>query len=138
MFRVKEGRKKTVYLPMTASLALIKGTLVEFTAGRIAAADADETADNIAGILGKTIAITDADYAVGGRLVAVIVPVERHVVYEADALGFTVGGTDEGIEYGLSDSGTVDQTETTAKSFKVTKVLAATKVEGYLKVNGSY
>ncbi len=122
---------------MTTSLALLKGTLVEFTSGRIAAADADEAGDAIVGVLGKTIASTDTDYATA-RLVPVEVPTERHVMWEADATGFTAGGTDEGVEYGISDSATVDKTETTAKAFKVMQVVSATKVRGYLKVNGAY
>lgn len=136
-FKVYRGKTKVVPMPVTTSLALNKDTLVEFTSGRIAAADADESADNIAGALVATIASTDSDYATA-RQVGVRVPVERHVIWEADATGFTVGGTDEGIEYGLSDSGTVDQTETTAKAFKVIEVVSSTKVRGYLKVNGSY
>lgn len=136
-FRVYKGKSKVVYLPVTTSLALTKDTLVEFTSGRIAAADADETADNIAGALVKTIATTDSDYATARR-VGVRVPCEKHVVWEADATGFTAGGTDEGVEYGISNSETVDQTETTAKAFKVTEVISATKVRGYLKVNGAY
>lgn len=136
-FKVYSGKTKTIPMPVTTSTALVKDTLVEFTSGRIAGADADETADAIAGVLVKTIATTDADYA-SARLVGVKVPVEKHVQWIADATGFTVGGTDEGVEYGISDSGTVDQTETTAKAFKVMKVLSATKVIGYLKINGSY
>lgn len=136
-FRVYRGKTKTVPMPVTTSTALAKDTLVEFTSGRIAGADADETADAIAGVLVKTIASTDADYA-SARMVGVRVPVEKHVIWEADATGFTAGGTDEGVEYGISDSGTVDQTETTAKAFKVIEVVSATKVRGYLKINGSY
>lgn len=136
-FKVYRGKTKKVPMPVTTSTALATGTAVEFTSGRIAAADADESADNIAGILVKTIASTDADYATA-RKVLVEVPIERHVIWEADATGFTVGGTDEGVEYGLSDSGTVDQTETTAKAFKVIEVVSSTKVRGYLKINGSY
>lgn len=131
------GKTKDVPMPVTTSLALVAGTLVEFTSGRIAAADADETGDATAGVLVKTIATTDTDYATA-RLVAVRVPVERHVIWEATATGFTVGGTDEGVEYGISDSGTVDFTETTAKLFKVIEVVSATKVRGYLKINGAY
>lgn len=133
---VYRGKTKTVYLPVTTSTALVKDTLLEITSGRVAAADADETS-NISGTLVKTIATTDADYATA-RLVGVRVPTERHVIWEADATGFTAGGTDEGLEYGLSDSGTIDQTETTAKAFLVTEVVSATKVRGYLKINGSY
>jgi hypothetical protein len=136
-FRRYKGKTKIVWLPMTTSLALTKGTLVELTSGRVAAADADEAATEIRGVLAKTIASTDADYA-SARLVPVEVPIERHVVWEADATGFTAGGTNEGVEYGISDSGTVDQTETTADAFLVTEVLSATKVRGFLKINGAY
>lgn len=136
-FRVYKGKTKIEYLPVTTSLALTKDTLVEMTSGRVAAADADEVAAEIRGVLVKTIASTDSDYA-SARKVGVRVPVERHVIWEADASGFTAGGTDEGVEYGISDSGTVDQTDTTNDVFLVTEVLSATKVRGYLKINGSY
>lgn len=136
-FKVYRGKTKTVPMGVTPSTALVKDTLVEFSSGLIAGADADETADAIAGVLVKTIATTDSDYA-SSRTVGVKVPVERHVIWEADATGFTVGGTDCGVEYGISDSGTVDQTETTAKAFKVIEVVSATKVRGYLKINGAY
>lgn len=132
-----KGKVKTVYLPVTTSTALAKGTLVEFTSGLLAAADDGESAADVRGVLGKTIASTDSDYATARR-VPVIVPVERHVVWEADATGFTVGGTDEGAEYGISDSGTVDQGDTTADVFIVTEVISSTKVRGFLKINGAY
>lgn len=136
-FRKVKGLTRREWLTVTASTALAKGTLVEFTSGKLAAADADETGDATVGVLDKTIAATDADYAVV-RKVPVLIPVERHVLWEADASGFTADNTQEGVEYGISDSGTVDYTETTAKLFKVTQVLSATKVRGYLKINGSY
>jgi len=136
-FKVYQGNTKNVPMPVTTSLALAAATLVEFTSGRIAAADPDEAADNIAGVLAGTIKSSDANYATA-RKVLVTIPVERHVLWEADASGFTAGGTDEGVEYGISDSGTVDFTETTAKAFKVIQVVSATKVRGYLKVNGAY
>lgn len=135
-FKHIRGLTKTEYFPVTTSTALAIGTLVEFTSGLIAAADADETAGGVRGVLGKTIAATDADYA-SSRQVPVIVPVEKHVVWEADATG-TFAATDIGVEYGISDSGTVDKAETTTVHFLVTEFISATKVRGYLKINGSY
>ena len=135
-FRVYKGKVKTEWMPVTASTAFTKNTLVEATSGKVAVADADEAAGDIIGVIKKTIASTDSDYA-SARKVPVIIPVERHVIWEADATGFTVG-TDELQEFGISDAGTVDQTETTAKCFRVIEVLSATKVRGYLKINGSY
>jgi len=129
-----KGKTKQEWLPVTTSMALASGKLTEFTSGLIAEADADDTA--LAGVLVKTIASTDTDYATA-RKVAVEVPVERHVVWEADGTG-TFAATDIGTEFGISDSGTVDKTETTAKVFLMTEFVSASKIRGYLKINGSY
>lgn len=135
-FRRYKGKTRTEWLPVTTSTALTKGQLVEFSSGLIAGADADEAAEAIVGVMGKTIAATDADYAIA-RKVPVLIPVEKHVVWEADGTG-TFAATDIGTEFGISDANTVDKAETTADSFKVTEFLSATKVRGYLKINGSY
>jgi len=135
-FKVWRGLTKTINVPVTPSTALAKDTLVEFTSGKIAAADADETATNVFGVLVGTIASTDADYA-SDRNVLVRVPLEKHVEWEADATG-TFLATDVGGEFGISDSGTVDKTETSTVCFKVTEFLSATKVRGFLKTNGAY
>jgi hypothetical protein len=135
-FTVYKGKTKTEWFPVTTSTALAKGTLVEFTSGLIAAADADETAGGVRGVMVKTIASTDADYATARRI-PILVPAEKHVVFEADATG-TFAATDIGVEYGISDSGTVDKAETTTVHFLVTEFVSASKVRGYLKINGSY
>ena len=135
-FRVYKGRVKQEWFPVTTSTALAKGTLVEFTSGLIAGADADETAGGVRGVLVKAIAATDADYATA-RKVAVLVPLDKHVVWEATGTG-TFVATDIGVEYGISDSATVDKAETSTVHFLVTEFVSATLVRGYLKVNGSY
>lgn len=135
-FKLYKGKVKTEWFPVTTSTALSRHTLVEFTSGLIAAADADETAGGVRGVLNKTIASTDADYAVS-RKVPVLVPVERHCVWEADGTG-TFVATDIGVEYGISDSATVDKAETSTVHFLMTEFLSASKIRGYLKVNGSY
>ena len=133
-FKLYKGLTKTEQFPVTTSTALAQDTLVEFTSGLIAAADDNDTA--IAGVLVKTIASTDSDYATA-RKVGVQVPVERHVVWEADGTG-TFAATDIGGEFGISDSGTVDKSDTTNKVFLVTEFISASKIRGYLKINGSY
>lgn len=135
-FKKYKGRTKTEWFPVTTSTALVKNTLVEFTSGLIAAADADETAGGVRGVLAKDITATDTDYATS-RKVPVLVPMDKHVVWEADGTG-TFVATDIGVEYGISDSATVDKAETTTVHFLMTEFLSATKVRGYLKVNGSY
>lgn len=134
-FRVYKGKVKTVFLPVTTSTAFVKGDAVEMTSGLVGLADADDTA--LAGVIKKTIASTDADYATA-RNVPVIVPVERHVVWECEDLSGTFSASDIGGEYGLTDQNTLDQTETTAKVFLVTEFVNTSKIRGYLKINGSY
>lgn len=133
-FKLYKGLTKTEQFPVTTSTALAQDTLVEFTSGLIAAADDNDTA--LAGVLVKTIASTDSDYATA-RKVGVVVPVERHVVWEADGTG-TFAATDIGGEFGISDSATVDKSDTTNKVFLVTEFISASKIRGYLKINGAY
>lgn len=135
--RLVKGKVKNIWLPVTTSTALAAGTLVEITSGLVAAADDNDT--SISGVLVKTIASTDSDYATS-RKVAVQVPKERHCIWEIDvSSGDTaVAATHEGTEVGIDSSGTVDLDDVTNKVFLITKVVSATKVQGYLKINGSY
>lgn len=133
-FRKIKGRTKVEWLDVTTSTALAAGTLVEWTSGYIAAADDNDT--DIAGVLLKTIAATDSDYATA-RKVPVLVPVDRHVVWEADTADTFVQATHCGVECGIVDSANVDLDDTTNDVFKVISG-SGTKVRGYLKVNGAY
>lgn len=133
-FRVVQGKTKKVYFPMPASLALVAGTLVEIASGVISASDDNDT--QIEGILAKTYATTDSDYA-SAKLAPVEVPVERHVIVRTENTASFVS-TDVGAEYGISDASTVDHSDTSNKVFKVVRVISASIVEGYLKINGSY
>lgn len=135
MFRVYKGKVKTEWLPVTTSTAIAKGDALEFTSGLVALADDNDTA--LCGVAKKTIASTDSDYA-NARKIPVIVPVERHVVWECDDLSGTFSASDIGGEYGISDQNTLDQTDTTNKVFLVTEFVSTSLVRGYLKINGSY
>lgn len=131
-----KGKTKIEWLPVTPSTALAKNTLVEFTSGKLAAADDNEAAADIRGILMKDIVATDDDYA-SDRLVPVMVPVEKHVVFEADTADTYVAATHRGVECGIVDSANVDLDDTTNDAFLVISG-SGTKVRGYLKINGSY
>lgn len=135
-FKKIKGKTKIEWLPVTVSTALAKGTLVEFTSGYIAGADDNEAAADIRGVLAKDIASTDADYATA-RLVPVMVPVEKHVVWEADTADTYVQATHGGVECGIIDSANLDLDDTTNDAFLVISG-SGTKVRGYLKINGSY
>lgn len=133
-FRRVAGKTKFMWFPVTVSTALSNGSLVELTSGQVAAADDNET--QILGVLRHAIAATDADYATA-REVEVEVPVEKHVVWEADSSDTTWATTDVGSEYGVDTATTVDIDDTTNKVFFLTKVINASagKIQGFLKIN---
>lgn len=135
-FKKIKGKTKLEWLAVTPSTALAKGTLVEFTSGKLAAADDNEAAADIRGVLAKDIVATDDDYA-SDRLVPVMVPVEKHVVWEADTADTYVLASHNGVECGIVDSANVDLDDTTNDAFLVIGG-NGTKVRGYLKINGSY
>lgn len=135
-FQVSKGKTKEVALPVTASTAISAGALLTFSSGRLVAATAGTTAANIVGVLKKTIAATDDDYA-STRDVSVIVPVERHVEWEADVTSGLVAA-DVGLEQDLTDASTVNRGASSVDVVKCQKVLSSTKGIFLVKINGSY
>jgi len=133
-FKKVKGKTKVEWLDVTVSTVLSKDSLVEWTSGFIADADVDDT--DIAGVLIKAIASTDDDYATA-RQVPILVPIERHVVWEADTADTFVAATHRGVECGIANSTTVDLDDITNDAFKVISG-SGKKVRGYLKINGSY
>jgi len=139
-FKLIKGKVRWEWLPVTTSTALSADSAVEFTNGYLAAADADEEAVDIRGILVKAIAATDADYAVA-RSVAVQVPCERHTIWEATLDGVTayVAATHRGTEVALADSTTLDLNEAGHDCFLVTGAgSSSSTVYGHIQINGSY
>lgn len=135
-FRVVRGRTKEVLLPVTPSTAIAGDTLVTFSTGKLVAAGAATAASAIVGILKNTIAATDSDYA-SDRLVPVLVPVEKHVVYEGDVTSGLVAA-DVGLEQDLTDGATVDRTASAVDVVKCVGVISSTKGLFFIKINGSY
>lgn len=137
-FILKKGKCKIEWLPVTVSTALSANSAVEFSSGYLAAADDNEAAADIRGILIKAITSGDDDYATA-RSVGVLVPKEKHCIWEADTADTYVQATHGGVECGLVTSTTVDLDDTTNDMFLVTgQGSTTTKVRGYLKINGSY
>lgn len=136
-FKYKAGKVKTVWLPVTASTAITRGTLVTFASGLLVAATSSTTPVLTEGVLDKTIATTDADYATSARLVPVMVPLEKEVVWEADVTSGLVS-TDIGAEWDLTDGANVNRTASLVKIVKPVQVLSTTKGLFYVKINGSY
>lgn len=135
-FILRKGKVKTVYLPVTTSTALTKDTLVTFTTGLLVAATSSTAAADIVGVIRKTIASTDSDYATA-RTVPVDVPVERFTVWEADYTA-TLAAADIGIEIDLTDAGTANRGATSVKAVRTVGFISTTKGLCYVKFMGSY
>lgn len=134
-FRHYKGRTKNVWVPVTTSTAIGAGAATSFTSGLLVAATSSTGAADIAGVLVRAIASTDSDYATA-RLVEVQVPLDRHTIWEA--LTASAVATDIGAEVDLTDSVTVNRGASSIKVFRAIAVPSATKMLGYLKINGSY
>lgn len=133
-FRKFKGKTKFIYVPVTVSTAFSNGALVSIgAAGTLIEAVDNER--NSLGVIRHAIASTDADYATA-RMVEVEVPVEKHVVWEADATAATFVAADIGDEFGISSALLVDRTDVTNRVFKVLEVVSTSVIRGFLKLGG--
>ena len=108
----------------TASTALTNGCLLAFTTGYAIAATSSTT--NIIGILQKTVAATDSDYA-SNSFIPVLVPRNGlDSLMLGDVTGTAVA-TDAGSFFDLSDSLTVNRAATSVKIIFFAKFLSATR-----------
>lgn len=92
----KRGKTKFMYLPIAASVAAVKGTLMAFSSGTLIIATSTTAPSTIIGVLNHTIASTDADYA-SAKLVEIEVPVENYVEWEMDVVTGTLVAADVGL-----------------------------------------
>lgn len=132
MFKLKRGKTKFVWLPVTASTAISAGALVAFSSGYLIAATSSTAPESIVGVLRHTIAATDADYAVA-RLVEVEVPVELFTEWEADVTSGLVAA-DVGLYQDLTDASTVNRAASTYDVVQCIKVISATKGVFFLNI----
>jgi len=114
-----------MWLPVTASTAIGAGALVAWSSGKLIAATSTTASSDIAGVLLKAITSSDSDYA-SERLVAVEVPAEKYVVWEADVTSGLVAA-DRGLYQDLTDSVTVNRGASTYDIVQCVKVISTTK-----------
>lgn len=122
-FKRHKGKTKVMYFPVTTSTAFTDGDLVSFATGLITPATSSTTKH--VGVIRKTIASTDADYATA-RLVPVEVPVEKYVEWVADVTSGLVAA-DIGLYVDLTDARTVDRSASTVDALLCTGVISSTK-----------
>lgn len=131
-FKQRTGKTKVLWLPVTASTALSKDSLVTFSSGQLVAATSGTAAVDIVGAIQKAIASTDSDYATGGRLVPVRVPIQKFTEWEFDTS--SLSATDVGGYVDLTDASTVNRAASSTDVVYVTKYISATKGLGVLNI----
>ena len=130
-FIKKSGKTKTIYLPVTTSTTFTAGDIVAFSSGYLIKATSSTAALAHIGVIKKTIAATDSDYAVA-RSVPVEVPCETNVIWEAPVTSGLVAA-DVGLLVDLTDAATINRGASTYDAAMVMKVISSTK--GLFKLN---
>jgi len=124
-FILKKGKTVTRYLPVTPSTVIAANSIVAWSSGKLIAATSSTAPSTHAGVAVKAIAATDSDYAVD-RLIAVKVPSENDVLWEADVTSGLVAA-DIGLYVDLTDASTINRGASTYDIAQVRKVISTTK-----------
>lgn len=120
----KQGATKVQWLPVTTSTAFTKGAIVRWASGLIAPATTTSAPSTHVGVIMKTIASTDSDYATA-RLVPVEVPTEVNVVWEGDVTA-TLVTSDVGLFCDLTDSLTINRGASTYDAVQILRYKSTT------------
>lgn len=131
-----QGKTKVMFLPVTTSTAFTKNNLTTFTSGLLVAATSSTVPGALFGPIEKTIASTDSDYATA-RLVPVVMPVEKNVVWKQD-FTTTLVATDLGAECDFTDAGNANRGASSIKACIPLSVISATQGLALVKIGGSY
>lgn len=135
-FRRFQGKTKVIYRPMTPSTAIAQGDVASFSSGKLIPATSATTALSHKGICRKTIASTDADYALD-KLIPIEVPVEKNVFWRGPVTSGLVA-TDVGLEVDLTNAGTINRAASTVDVALVEEVISSTEGVFLFRFNGSY
>ena len=134
-FKRYRGKTKTIWVPVTTSTVFTLGDIVSYASGYIIRATSSTTALSHVGVIKKTIAATDADYATA-RKVPVEVPVEKNVEWLGDVTSGLVAA-DVGLLVDLTDAATINRAASTVDAAMVREVISSTQGVFVLNLGGS-
>lgn len=134
-FKKYRGKTKTMWLPVTTSTTFTAGDVVSFSSGYLIKATSSTAALTHVGVIKKTIAATDSDYATA-RLVPVEVPVEKDVEWLAPVTSGLVAA-DVGLLVDLTDAGTINRAASTYDVAMVKSVITSTQGTFVLNLLGA-
>jgi len=130
-----KGKTVTRWLPVTTSTTFTKGDICAWSSALLIKATSSTAAKDHVGVIKKTIAATDADYAVA-RLVPVEVPVERMVEWRGPVTSGLVAA-DISLWVDLTDAGTINRGATTYDAAQVKSVISSTEGIFILNLGGA-
>lgn len=124
MFTQYSGKTKRIWFPRPASQAFTKGDLV-YPNGSGAVIPADSTSGRHIGVIAKTVASTDSDYA-SAVLVPIDVPMERWVEWRVTASSAVAADVLNEID--LTDAATANRGASSKDALLVTRFISATEL----------
>ncbi len=133
-FTRHKGKTVTRWLPVTTSTTFTKGDIVAWSSGLLIKATTTSAAKTHVGVIKKTIAATDSDYATA-RLVPVEVPLEKMVEWRST--GVALVATENGLWQDLASAGTVDRAGSTYDAVQQKGIIFATEGIFILNLGGA-
>ena len=133
-FTRHKGKTVTRWLPVTTSTTFTKGDIVSWSSALLIKATSSTAASTHVGVIKKTIAATDADYATA-RLVPVEVPVEKMVEWRGPVTSGLVAA-DISLWVDLTDAGTINRAASTYDAAQVKSVISSTEGIFILNLGG--
>ena len=128
------GKTKTVHLPVTTSTTFTKGDIVAWASGFLIKATTTSAAKTHVGVIKKTIAATDSDYATA-RLVPVDIPLEKMVEWRST--GTALVATENGLWMDLTAAGAVDRAGSTYDAVQQKSIISTTEGIFILNLGGA-
>lgn len=133
-FTRHKGKTVTRWLPVTTSTTFTKGDIVAWSSGLLIKATTTSAAKTHVGVIKKTIASTDSDYATA-RLVPIEVPLEKMVEWRST--GVALVATENGLWQDLLTAGTVDRAGSTYDAVQQKGIISATEGIFVLNLGGA-
>jgi len=133
-FTKYKGKTVTRWIGVTPSTTFTKGDIVQMSSGLLIKATTTSAAKDAVGVIKKTIASTDSDYATS-RLVPVEVPVEKMVQWRST--GVALVASENGLWMDLASAGTVDRAGSTYDAVQQFSVISSTEGVFILNLGGA-
>lgn len=129
-----KGKSITRWLPVTTSTTFTKGDIVAWSSGLLIKATTTSAAKTHVGVIKRTIAAADSDYATA-RQVPVEVPAAKMVEWRST--GTALVASENGLWMDLSAAGAVDRAGSTYDAVQQKGIISSTEGIFVLNLGGA-